>query len=69
MRATIVRSPLALNVAGEEPERGGAPQDRKAGGHPGRASNQVTLAVNLKTAKAFGLTAPQSILAGAEAIK
>jgi hypothetical protein len=34
MLATIVRSPLALNVGGEEPERVGAPQDRKARGHP-----------------------------------
>jgi hypothetical protein len=68
MLAAIVRSPLALNVAGEEPEHGGLIKIAKPADILVELPTKFTLADNLKSAKALGLTTPQSILARADEV-
>jgi hypothetical protein len=52
MLGTIIRSPLALNVAGEEPERSGLLKIAK----PADITVELPTKLSLKTAKALGLT-------------
>ena len=51
MLAAIVRSPLALNVAGEEPEHGGLIKIAKPADILVELPTKFTLADNLKSAK------------------